>query len=97
MMQLRVTFRQQEKYRISLEEKNKSFRADLGQIQTVTKIEGDIEQYDGPYEVTPDAHAPVILGTSNKILAEDVTVKKIPYYQTSNPSGDTVYIASEVE
>lgn len=96
MMQFSVSFRYKEEYSISMEEEKKSFSANFGQIQTVTKIDGDIERYVGPYEVTPDAHDPVILDTMNKILTEDVTVKKIPYYQTSNESGDTAYIASEV-
>lgn len=95
-MQFSVSFRQKEEYSISMEEESKSFLANFGQIQTVTKIDGDIEQYGGPYEVTPEAHDPVILDTMNKILTKDVIVKKIPYYQTSNKSGDTVYIASEV-
>ena len=44
--------------------------------------------YEGEYTVIPKANAPTVLAT--------VTVTKIPYYETSNPTGDTVYIASEV-
>lgn len=53
--------------------------------------------YDGEYEVTPSAHEAQTLQTTNKLLLDDVTVIKIPYYETSNLSnGYTAYIASEV-
>ena len=53
--------------------------------------------YEGEYEVTPRAHDPVILATRNKMMAEDVTVKKVPYYETSNLfDGKTAYIAEEL-
>lgn len=50
------------------------------------------EHYDGVYEVTPLADFEIILPTQGKILDEDVVVNKIPYYETSNESGITVYI-----
>lgn len=52
--------------------------------------------YGGEYEVTPAANQNQTLETANKILTGDITVFKVPYYQTSNEYGDTVYIASEV-
>lgn len=52
--------------------------------------------YDGDYTVTPSAESAVVLPTKNKMLKEDITVQKIPYYETANPTGETVYIASEV-
>ena len=52
--------------------------------------------YDGAYEVTPKADSAVILPTKDRLLSKDVNVKKIPYYETSNQTGVTVYIASEV-
>lgn len=52
--------------------------------------------YKGEYTVIPKANAPTVLETAGKTLNKDVTVTKIPYYETSNPTGDTVYIASEV-
>ena len=42
------------------------------------------------------AFEPVVLPTKNKLLADDVTVTKVPYYEVSNETGTTVYIASEV-
>lgn len=52
--------------------------------------------YEGDYEVTPKADSAVVLPTKDRFLSRDVHVKKIPYYETSNQTGVTVYIASEV-
>ena len=60
-----------------------------------TKIiaSGDFPVYSGPYEVTPTMERQV-LETKQRTLLDDVTVKKIPIYETSNLSGGTtVYIA----
>ena len=57
---------------------------------------GGGEPYKGEYTVIPKANEPTVLETAGKTLNKDVTVTKIPYYETSNPTGDTVYIASEV-
>lgn len=52
--------------------------------------------YDGAYVVTPRAHSEVVLETMGKTLGDDITVQEVPYYETSNTNGTTVYIASEV-
>lgn len=57
---------------------------------------GDSKPYEGVYDVTPKTYEPVVLPTRNRLLSRDVNVKKIPYYETSNQTGVTVYIASEV-
>lgn len=54
------------------------------------------EYYTGTYEITPRAYDEQILETAQKMMADDVTVRAVPYYVTSNTTGDTVYIASEV-
>lgn len=54
------------------------------------------EIYTGPYAVTPKAYDVQILGTAQKLLTDNVTVYEVPYYETPNASGDTVFIASEV-
>lgn len=54
------------------------------------------DSYMGDYVVIPKAHEEVILETKDKTMADDVTVRKVPYYETSNQTGTTVYIASEV-
>ena len=58
---------------------------------------GSAPQYEGPYVVTPLAHNPVILATKDKLMADDVTVLKVPYYETSNIyGGNTVFIAEDI-
>lgn len=52
--------------------------------------------YTGDYTVTPLAHEQTVLRTKGKAMTDDVTVLEVPYYEISNPTGDTVYIASEV-
>ena len=54
------------------------------------------EPYEGEYEVTPKAYIRQELETQNKVLTENIKVKEIPYFETSNVYGDTVYIGSEV-
>ena len=55
----------------------------------------DVDEYEGDYDVTPKANAQTVLPTQDKLLRDNVTVDKVPYYQTSNEYGDTVYIAAE--
>lgn len=56
------------------------------------------EEYKGEYIVTPDPYDPQVLKTAKKLMRDDVTIKKIPFFAVSNASGgDTVYIGSEIE
>lgn len=82
---------EQEDYILQLDEDELEMQADLSVI--VTKAEG--EKYDGDYIVTPKTRSQT-LETANKVLTSDITVEAVPYYETSNLYGDTVYIASEV-
>jgi hypothetical protein len=53
----------------------------------------DVETYDGPYEVIPDAFEPQILATKNRLLKQNIFVSGIPYSETSNAAGGkTFYI-----
>lgn len=52
--------------------------------------------YEGDYIVIPSAHKDIVLETTNKLMEDDVTVVQIPYYETSNVTGYTVYIADSV-
>ena len=68
----------------------------FSEFQEISIID-EIEAYDGPYVVTPAIDSQV-LPTSQKRMTDNMTVKAIPYFQTSNPQmGETVYIGSEVE
>lgn len=52
-----------------------------------------VPQYDGEYTITPLANSATTLATKGKMMNDDVTVTKIPTYQTHNDSGITFYIA----
>ena len=58
----------------------------------------DAELYEGSYTVHSAAHAAQELPPANKHLVKNITVEKIPYYETSNLSdGITIYIGDERE
>ena len=74
-------------------------------IQTPTNISmgmdtaivvGSGTPYTGDYVVTPRAHDQTVLPTKRKQMLDDVTVLEVPYWETSNESGVTAYIAQEV-
>lgn len=56
---------------------------------------GAIDVYDGEYIVTPKPYDAQTLETRHKVMIDDVTVLAIPYYETSNVSGITIYIGGE--
>jgi hypothetical protein len=60
-------------------------------IVTTDVIGGDVEEYDGSYEITPKAEEQ-ILPTAYKVMRNDVTVNKIPYAEVTNPAGGTTVI-----
>lgn len=66
-----------------------------GEIDKVFFVDSH-QEYEGPYEVTPSPEDAITLETASKTMRDDVTVKKIPYYETANEWGNTVYIGSEV-
>lgn len=54
------------------------------------------EPYVGGYEVTPKVAQSTVLETANKVLAKNVTVKKIPQFEVSNEAdGKTLIIGEE--
>lgn len=57
----------------------------------------DNEIYTGVYEVTPKPRESVQLDTKDKLLIDNITVNKIPYFATSNNNGTTIYIGDEVK
>ena len=94
------------KLKINLQEKNQeltvkfcakeqTFGINFGEVQLVTEYVGG-ELYPGPYNVTPKVGAQT-MSTKGCVMAENVTVKAIPIYETSNASGgSTIYIAKEI-
>lgn len=80
---------------VTFGENTKRLIADFGEVHTATKLVGG-ELYEGEYIITPKVTEQII-PTKEKVLAEDMTIKSIPYFDVSNNSGgNTVYIASEV-
>ncbi len=63
---------------------------------TIPSVVG-AETYAGSYEVTPKAWEEQTLETAHKLMTDDVTVFRVPYYETSNLfDGKTAYIAEEI-
>lgn len=52
---------------------------------------GEYPDYAGPYDVTPMVTAQR-METKDTHMAEDVTVREIPYYAVSNPQGGTTIV-----
>lgn len=53
---------------------------------------GTLPEYTGAYKVTPQAFTDQTLNTKSKSMTDDVTVEKIPVYETSNEYGTTINI-----
>lgn len=54
-----------------------------------------VENYQGSYTVVSKPFKVSTLNTSGLRMTQDITVEKIPYYETGNESGYTVYIGGE--
>lgn len=52
--------------------------------------------YPGDYTITPKAWSSTTLHTKGFSMNDDITISEVPYFETSNETGDTVYIANEV-
>lgn len=73
----------------------------IGKINSKENLKGTItvpsehyEHYQGKYIVTPKTTSQT-LHTANLVMDDDVTILEIPYFETSNLSGKTVYIGGE--
>lgn len=72
---------------------SKRFETEFRDLQQIT-VAADAEYYKGDYDVTPLA-TPQTLATKEKLMAEDVHIKAIPFFEVSNNSGGiTVYIGT---
>lgn len=66
------------------------------EVDSATVVYTGGELYTGSYEVTPKVAQSTVLETTNKILAKNVTVKKIPQFEVSNEAnGKTLIIGEE--
>lgn len=64
------------------------------QMTASISLFGDKEpiRYSGDHEFTPDTDEDYSVDTKFKMMSSNIVIKKIPYYETSNPSGTTIYI-----
>lgn len=68
---------------------------DIAEI--VDTVCDQISKFEGDYTVTPAVDAQT-LETKQKLMTDNVTIKEIPFYDTSNNSGGTtVYIGSTLD
>ena len=75
-------------------EGQKSQRAGIS--GTVATTAQDIPTYTGEYSATPKVEEETILQTKGRKMINDVTVRKIPQYEVSNPQGgETLIIGDE--
>ena len=69
----------------------------IGKLNPANKLQGiisaiePVESYKGDYTITPKIDSQT-MKTKNKKMEDNVTVLAIPYYETSNLTGKTVYI-----
>ena len=57
---------------------------------------GSVPVYSGSYTAVPKVEEEVVLPTANKLLAENVTVSKVPFYEVTNLSGGKTFIIGEM-
>ncbi len=58
----------------------------------LSSVQGDVPIYTGEYEVCPKMFQDQMLRTRGLRMTKDVTVQEVPYWETRNQSGITVYI-----
>ena len=63
----------------------------------IVKYDSSTELYTGEYNVVPKAAEEQRLPCGGKKMLKDVDIKAIPFFETSNEAGTTVYIAAEVD
>lgn len=89
-------------FHASFSEQSSTFSSAFSENETLSAsfdeviMVADADVYEGDYTVVPKAHEETVLETEGLLMADDVTVLQVPYYETSNTSGYTAYIASEV-
>ena len=72
----------------------------IGKISGTNQLKGimgvslPVDIYDGDYIITPKVESQ-LMRTKNKKMEDNVTVLAIPYFETSNLTGKTVYIGGE--
>lgn len=75
-----------------------------GTISSECELTGNLcvtqeyDAYDNSYEIVPKAFQSQVLETKDRVMKENLVVKEVPYWETSNDAnGKTVYIADEIK
>lgn len=63
------------------------FKARFGEYLDSHEIIINYDEYTGQYDITPLPNVDQILRTKNQVLKDDIYIKQIPYYETSNEAG----------
>ena len=79
--------------KVEFAESSNVFEVDFSEM---IPVEQEREHYSGDYEVIPKVTAQE-LSTKAKVMDDDVTIRAIPYYETSNLKGKTVYIGGHLD
>ena len=74
-------------YRVELRLARNSRRLPMLLRTDIVVQESSIPVYDGSFDVTPLPGAEVVLETAGMRMEDDVTVREIPYFETTNESG----------
>lgn len=88
-MTLAVEFTQSADFLVEFGEEK--FQVDLG----ATTMISSAPVYDGAYTVTPKNYEETELKTKDKMMQNNVTVKKIPKYEVSNDFGGSTLIIGD--
>ena len=81
--------------KIALKSLTHRWKVTVDHYQVITAAP-EVDMYEGSYSVTPKVEEQTI-PTARKYLLEDMQIKAIPMFETSNEQGGTtVYIANEV-
>lgn len=63
-------------------------------LSGIVSMPETFEWFSGEYRVVP-AVASKVLRTKDKLMADDVTVESIPYYEVSNPQGGSTIMIGD--
>lgn len=65
------------------------------ELDSVLRLHHGYDYYTGSYVVTPKAFDEQTLYTQDLMMSDDVLVHRVPFYETHNDTGTTIYIAEE--
>ena len=85
-----------------LSEVNQSLSGNLSSIGTISgtlHVVSGIpvhDVYDGAYVIDPLVNAGIELETNGKYCRDDITINRVPRYETTNPAGGLTFYIGEM-